>query len=105
MVVILRKIQYHQENIMRLHNKNEIEAFLRKNVAPLGNIVTHPGYRSRGYAKSVTAQLCRSLSEHVNHIGLNVKANNAAAIALYHKLGFEITTPYYECTISAHSKR
>lgn len=69
-------------------------------VAALGNITTHPDYRGRSFAQSVTARLCRSLSENVGHIGLNVKANNTAAIALYKKLGFEITAPYYECTIS-----
>lgn len=74
-------------------------------VAALGNIVTHPDYRGRGYAGSATARLCRSLSEHVDHIGLNVKADNATAIALYNKLGFEITASYYECTISTHSNR
>ena len=73
----------------------------RYRVAALGNIVTHPDYRGRGFAKSVTARLCRSLSENVDHIGLNVRANNAIAIALYEKLGFEITDPYYECMISA----
>jgi GNAT superfamily N-acetyltransferase len=69
-------------------------------VAALGNIVTHPDYRGRGFAKSVTARLCRSLSENVDHIGLNVKADNTVAIALYEKLGFEIMASYFECTIS-----
>lgn len=68
-------------------------------VAALGNIVTHPDYRGRGFATSVTARLCRSLSKNVDHIGLNVKADNTIAITLYEKLGFEIITPYYECTV------
>ena len=70
-------------------------------VAALGNIVTHPNYRGQGFAKSVTARLCRSLSENVDHIGLNVKADNTIAITLYEKLGFEITDHYYECMISS----
>jgi len=68
-------------------------------VAALGNIVTHPDYRGNGFAKSVTARLCQSLSASVEHIGLNVKADNAAAISLYEKLGFEIVGPYYECMV------
>jgi predicted GNAT family acetyltransferase len=68
-------------------------------VAALGNIVTHPDYRGRGFAQSVTARLCRSLLENVDHIGLNVKANNTVAIGLYEKLGFEILAPYYECAV------
>ncbi len=69
-------------------------------VAALGNITTHPDYRGRGFALSVTARLCQSLLENVDYIGLNVKADNTAAIALYEKLGFERITPYYECMIS-----
>ena len=71
-------------------------------VAALGNIVTHPDYRGRGFAKAVTVRLCQSLFEHVDHIGLNVKADNAAAIALYKKLGFEIVAFYYELMVLSH---
>jgi ribosomal protein S18 acetylase RimI-like enzyme len=71
-------------------------------VAALGNIVTHPDYRSRGFGKAVTAKLCQSLFEHVDNIGLNVKADNTAAIALYKKLGFEIVSTYYEYMVLSH---
>ena len=71
-------------------------------VASLGNVVTHPDYRGNGLAASATARLCRSLTETVDHIGLNVKADNAAAMGLYEKLGFEKVSPYYECMISMH---
>ena len=71
-------------------------------VAALGNIVTHPDYRGNGFGKAVTAGLCQSLSEHVDNIGLNVKADNAAAIALYEKLGFEIVGTYYELMVLSH---
>ncbi len=69
-------------------------------VAALGNIVTHPGYRGNGFGKCVTAKLCQSLSESVDHIGLNVKADNEMAIAMYKKLGFEIVGTYYENMIA-----
>ena len=69
-------------------------------VASLGNVVTHPDYRSSGFGKSATARLCQSLIETADHIGLNVKANNQAAMSLYEKLGFEKVSPYYECMIS-----
>jgi ribosomal protein S18 acetylase RimI-like enzyme len=71
-------------------------------VAALGNIVTHPHYRGKGFAKAVTAGLCQSLSEHVDKIGLNVKADNIPAIALYEKLGFEIVGTYYELMVLSH---
>ena len=47
----------------------------------------------------VTARLCRSLRETVDHIGLNVQADNDAALACYRKLGFEIVAPYGEFTV------
>ena len=71
-------------------------------VAALGNIVTHPDYRGKGFGKAVTAGLCQSLFEHVDNIGLNVKADNAAAITLYQKLGFEIVATYYELMVLSH---
>jgi len=72
----------------------------RYKVAALGNIATHPDFRGQGFAQSVSAQLCRSLYENVDYIGLNVKADNAPAVALYETLGFEIAAHYSECMIS-----
>ena len=65
-------------------------------VAALGNIATVPTHRDKGCAKAVTGQLCRHLLGTVDHIGLNVKADNAAAIACYESLGFEIQGTYEE---------
>lgn len=65
-------------------------------VAALGNITTHPDWRGRGLATKVTAAVCRSLSNNVDYIGLNVLAENQAAIACYQKLGFEVITTYEE---------
>ena len=67
-------------------------------VVALGNIVTHPDYRSNGFGKTVTAKLCQELSERIDHIGLNVKSDNGAAISMYEKLGFVTVVPYWEFT-------
>ncbi|MHC4204001.1 MAG: GNAT family N-acetyltransferase [Planctomycetota bacterium] len=74
-------------------------------VAALGNIVTHPDYRGRGFGKAVTAKLCQSLSEHVDSIGLNVKVDNDAAIALYEKSGFQIVSTFYELVVLNHPSK
>ncbi len=67
-----------------------------RRVAALGNITTHPDQRGRGHARAVTARLCQHLAQSVDHIGLNVKADNAPAIRCYESLGFEVNAEYDE---------
>ncbi len=64
--------------------------------ATLGNITTHPDYRGRGLGTAVCATLCRELLKTIEHIGLNVKADNRAAIVMYERLGFERVETYEE---------
>ena len=65
-------------------------------VASLGNIATRPDARGRGHARRVTAALCRMLRPEIEVIGLNVRADNAPAIACYRGIGFEIRHAYDE---------
>ncbi len=74
----------------------------RYGVATLGNIVTHPDHRGEGLGKSVSAKLCQVLGERVDTIGLNVRADNEAAIHIYEKLGFQKLAEYWEMTM--HTK-
>jgi GNAT superfamily N-acetyltransferase len=72
----------------------------RYRVAALGNITTHPGLRGRGLATAASARLCQELLQAgVASIGLNVKADNAAALSCYRKLGFERVAEYGEYTL------
>jgi ribosomal protein S18 acetylase RimI-like enzyme len=64
-------------------------------VAALGNIATLPSARGQGLGRIATAAVCKSLPEAAT-IGLNVAVDNAAAIALYRRLGFAHVTPYEE---------
>jgi GNAT superfamily N-acetyltransferase len=68
-------------------------------VAALGNIVTHPAHRGRGHAAAVTARLCAELLKTVDHVGLNVKADNAAAVRCYERLGFRPVAEYEEVEV------
>lgn len=59
-------------------------------VAGLGNITTLPRFRGQNLSQRVTSHLCHALFQNVEHIGLNVKKDNRAAIACYRKIGFEV---------------
>jgi len=75
-------------------------------VSALGNITTHPDFRSLGYGKMVSARLCKSLlDEGMECIGLNVKANNPAAISSYKKIGFEKVVSYNEFMVERKKKK
>ena len=68
----------------------------RYRVAAIGNITTHPDFRGQGLGTQVTAQLCRQLTQQVDHIGLHVRTDNAVAIACYQRLGFTVVADYEE---------
>jgi ribosomal protein S18 acetylase RimI-like enzyme len=71
----------------------------RYKVAVLGNVTTHPDFRGRGLGTAACARLCKELLREVDHIGLNVKADNAGAIACYERLGFERIATYEEYSL------
>jgi len=65
-------------------------------VAALGNIAVAESHRGHGLATRLTARICRSLLETVDHVGLNVRRDNRAAIACYERLGFATVGPFEE---------
>jgi len=65
-------------------------------VAALGNIAVAPEQRGRGLGTLVVAHVSRSLLAHVDHVGLNVRADNRAAIRCYEWLGFGEVGRYEE---------
>jgi GNAT superfamily N-acetyltransferase len=65
-------------------------------VAALGNVITHPDFRGQGLGTTVCARLCQDLLHTIDHIGLNVKADNSSAISVYRSLGFEVIAEYGE---------
>ena len=71
----------------------------RYRVAALGNVTTHPQLRGQGIASAACARLCEELLRTVDHIGLNVKADNKSAISAYERLGFVRISTYEECSV------
>ncbi|HEX5440950.1 MAG TPA: GNAT family N-acetyltransferase [Ktedonobacterales bacterium] len=59
-------------------------------IAVGGGVFTHPDARGKGYAHSVTAAVVSHLlGRGCRDVVLNVFAENAPAIAVYHRLGFQ----------------
>ena len=65
-------------------------------VSAVGNVTTDPRLRNKGYGMEFMIKLCSELFTKTDYIGLNVKADNSAAIALYEKLGFRKICEYEE---------
>jgi RimJ/RimL family protein N-acetyltransferase len=66
-------------------------------IACLGNIVTHPDYRGKGFSTACTSHLCSKLaSADVRVFALNVARDNSSAFRVYEKLGFQEHMTYFE---------
>lgn len=65
-------------------------------IAAVGNIYTDPAHRGCGYAQQTTTAVCRDLLAQNLDVVLNVEQNNASAIRVYHKLGFNDHCLFWE---------
>jgi ribosomal protein S18 acetylase RimI-like enzyme len=69
-------------------------------VAALGNIATRASQRRKGYGRLVVRALCLALADHgIETIGLNVTADNEAAIGMYKALNFHTAMEFVECDV------
>jgi ribosomal protein S18 acetylase RimI-like enzyme len=69
-------------------------------IGAIGNVMTHPDCRGRGYATLTTQAVCDELIRRGIHtIVLNVRQDNAPAVRVYEKLGFGQYCPFYEGVI------
>ncbi len=69
----------------------------RRGIAVIGNVFTRPEYRGRGLSTAVTGAAARALMERgACDVVLNVREDNAPAIAAYSRLGFTVHEPFWE---------
>jgi RimJ/RimL family protein N-acetyltransferase len=57
-------------------------------LAVVGNVLTQPEHRGRGYATAVTGAVTSELLRFCDHVVLNVRADNPPAIQAYRRLGY-----------------
>ncbi len=60
----------------------------RARIAVVGNVLTQPEFRGRGYAQATTTAVTAKLLEFCDHVVLNVRADNPPALNAYRRLGF-----------------
>jgi RimJ/RimL family protein N-acetyltransferase len=66
-------------------------------VAAVGNVLTHPDFRNRGYGAQATgAVVSELLRKGIRDIVLNVRQDNLPAVHLYEKIGFERYCAFFE---------
>jgi ribosomal protein S18 acetylase RimI-like enzyme len=66
-------------------------------VGAVGNVYVHPDHRGRGHGTAVvSAVVAELLDRGIRDVVLNVGRDNAPAIHLYEKLGFEHHCPFLE---------
>lgn len=57
-------------------------------IAVVGNVLTQPEFRGRGYAQATTSAVTAHLLEFCDHVVLNVRSDNPPALNAYRRLGY-----------------
>lgn len=76
----------------------------RFSLGTIGGVFTLPEYRGRGLAGAVTASVAHTLLDSgIELVVLNVRQDNAPALAAYGRIGFRVHLPYWEGHAAAGS--
>ena len=60
----------------------------RAGIAVVGNVLTQPEFRGRGYAEATTGAVTAALLQFCDHVVLNVRSDNPPALNAYRRLGY-----------------
>jgi ribosomal protein S18 acetylase RimI-like enzyme len=60
----------------------------RARIAVVGNVLTQPEFRGRGYAQATTGAVTAHLLQFCDHVVLNVRSDNPPALNAYRRLGY-----------------
>jgi ribosomal protein S18 acetylase RimI-like enzyme len=60
----------------------------RSRLAVVGNVLTDPAHRGRGYAQAVTAAVTSELFGYCDEVVLNVRSDNPPALQAYRAIGY-----------------
>ncbi len=60
----------------------------RARIAVVGNVLTQPEFRGRGYAQAATSAVTAHLLDFCDHVVLNVRSDNPPALNAYQRLGY-----------------
>ena len=58
-------------------------------IAVVGNVLTQPEFRGRGYAQATTGAVTATLLQFCDHVVLNVRSDNPPALNAYRRLGYQ----------------
>lgn len=70
----------------------------RHGIAIVGNVFTHPRFRSRGHGTTVTSAVTAALLEQVDEVVLSVKRDNVPALRAYNRLGYRVVGEIVEAS-------
>jgi GNAT superfamily N-acetyltransferase len=65
-------------------------------VAVIGNILTHPDFRGRGLGRACVSRLLDDVFDRVSYVALNVQSDNAPAIHIFERFGFQENNVFFE---------
>lgn len=68
----------------------------KSGIAAVGNVLTRLAYRGRGMARSCTSAVTETALEQHRDVVLNVRQDNAPAVAVYDRLGYHVHGPFIE---------